>query len=66
MFERVGRGRMLPLLVIFLCVMLPGLLRSIAQGEGFLAAMLGVIVGVYIYLFVRFLCRYRSLRDRNK
>ena len=66
MFERVGRGRMLPLLVIFLCVMLPGLLRSIAHGEGVLVVMLGVIVGLYIYLFVRFLCRYRRLRDRNK
>ena len=66
MFERVGRGRMLPLLVIFLCVMLPGLLRSIAHGEGILVVMLGIIVGLYIYLFARFLCCYRRLRDRNK
>lgn len=66
MFERVGRGRMLPLLVIFLCVMLPGLLRSIAQGEGVLAVMLGIIVGLYIYLFARFLFCYRRLRDRDK
>ena len=27
LLERVGRGRMLPMLVIFLCVMLPGLLH---------------------------------------
>ena len=66
MFERVGRGRMLPLLVIFLCVMLPGLLRSIAHGEGVLVVMLGIIVGLYIYLFARFLCCYRRLRDRSK
>ena len=66
MFERVGRGRMLPLLVIFLCVMLPGLLRSIAHGEGVLVVMLGIIVGLYIYLFARFLCCYRRLRDRDK
>lgn len=52
LLERVGRGRMLPMLVIFLCVMLPGLLRSIAQGEGVLAALLGIIVGMYIL----FLC----------
>ena len=66
MFERVGRGRMLPLLVIFLCVMLPGLLRSIAHGEGVLVVMLGIIVGLYTYLFARFLCCYRRLRDRSK
>ena len=66
LLERVGRGRMLPMLVIFLCVMLPGLLRSIAQGEGFLAAMLGVIVALYIYLFARFFCRYRQIKDRNE
>ena len=46
LLERVGRGRMLPMLVVFLCVMLPGLLRSIAQGEGVLAALLGIIVGL--------------------
>ena len=50
LLERVGRGRMLPMLVIFLCVMLPGLLCSIAQGEGVLAALLGIIVAVYLFL----------------
>ena len=66
LLERVGRGRMLPMLVIFLCVMLPGLLRSIAQGEGVLAALLGIIVGMYIYFFARFFCRYRQIKDRNE
>ena len=66
LLERVGRGRMLPMLVIFLCVMLPGLLRSIAQGEGVLAALLGIIVGLYIYFFARFFCRYRQIKDRNE
>ena len=66
LLERVGRGRMLPMLVIFLCVMLPGLLCSIAQGEGVLAALLGIIVGLYIYFFARFFCRYRQIKDRNE
>lgn len=66
LLERVGRGRMLPMLVIFLCVMLPGLLRSIAQGEGVLTALLGIIVGLYIYFFARFFCRYRQIKDRNE
>ena len=46
--------------------MLPGLLRSIAQGEGVLAALLGIIVGLYIYFFARFFCRYRQIKDRNE
>ena len=62
LLERVGRGRMLPMLVIFL----PGLLRSIAQGEGVLTALLGIIVGLYIYFFARFFCRYRQIKDRNE
>ena len=57
---------MLPLLAVFLCVLLPGLLCAISRAEPFLAVTLGIIVGLYIYLFVRFFCRYRQIKDRNE
>lgn len=65
MLERVAKGRVLPLFAIFSCVILPGLFRSLAQGEVFLSAVFGVITGVYFYIFLRFLWRYRQMKDRN-
>ena len=50
---------------VFSCVILPGLFRSLAQGEVFLSAVFGVITGVYFYIFLRFLWRYRQMKDRN-
>ncbi len=65
MLERVGKGKMLPLLVILLCVMLPAFCRVLTRGEYGIAAVYGAIVAVYIYLFARFFCRYRQIKNRN-
>lgn len=46
-------------------MILPGLFRSLAQGEVFLSSVFGVITGVYFYIFLRFLWRYRQMKDRN-
>ena len=65
LLERIAKGRMRPLLILFLCVLLPCFCRALAQGEAASAAVLGVVLGLYIYIFLRFLYRYRRLRDRN-
>lgn len=51
MLERVYKGRMLPLLVIFSACLLPQFVLHFVNGRYFLAAFMGVLLLVYAALF---------------
>ncbi len=64
MMERVIKGRMLPLLILFCCVLLPQfVLNMTVYHNYFVTAFLGIILGIYIAVFAAgavMLARYRS------
>lgn len=53
MVEHIVKTRLLPLLVLFLCVVVPNLIRSFSFGMGTgLGVFCGVIFLIYVYLLV--------------
>lgn len=64
MLERVFRGRMIPLLALFLAVLLPGAIRTLCRGEFLLAGGLAAIIALYLKIFVSFARQYSRLRKR--
>ena len=51
MMDRVFKGRILPLFVIFSAVILPQFIINLANGRYFLAAFMGGILGIYAFTF---------------
>lgn len=54
MMKRVFVGRMLPLFVIFLCIILPNLFSMTILGNNLLTAVYGVLFGLYVVIFAKF------------
>lgn len=73
MMKRIFRGRMVPLLVIFLVVLIPQLMRQLAdhawtQGtfrSGLFWFYLGLTV-VYLIFFIRFILHYLQFKNRHR
>lgn len=68
MLERVYKGRMIPLLVIFLCIICPQMALQAAGDHPLNTAFFItyiVLFVVYLMIFYRFGKRYRELKERN-
>lgn len=68
MLERVYKGRMIPLLVIFLCVICPQMAMQASGNHPANTALLItyiILFTVYLVIFYRFAKRYRELKERN-
>ncbi|MBQ4313574.1 MAG: DUF2812 domain-containing protein [Clostridia bacterium] len=64
MMERVIKGRMLPLLILFFCVLLPQLVNNLFALRNYLvAAFLGGIIAVYVVVFAYCAVKYINYRD---
>ncbi len=63
MMERVFKGRLVPLLVLFFTVLLPQIYMQITLQHYGLAAMYAVIIGIYVWIFVKFALHYKRSRD---
>lgn len=66
MMERVLKGRMTPLLVIFLCCLLPQCFLHISLGHYGVAALLGSIMGIYLIVFLICARAYFNLKNGRK
>ena len=64
MLERVYKGRLLPLLVIFTACLLPQFILNLANGHYLLAGVLGGLLGVYAAFFGYSAVHY--YRKKNK
>ena len=65
MMERVMKGRMLPLLVLFSCLLVPQLILNTFVYHNYLIAVFyGAIMAVYVYAFIY--CAYRYNKFKNK
>lgn len=67
MMQRVLKGRMLPLLVIFLAVLLPQfILNLFSYHNYFVATFIGVILVMYISIFTMYFTKYNQYKDNRK
>ncbi len=65
MLERVFKGKILPLLALFLCILIPTFVESLYYHQYFIAAVLGMISCVYIFVFTKFANQYLKLRHKG-
>ena len=66
MMERVLRGRMTPLVIIFFCFLLPQLCMNTASGNYGLAAFMGGIMAVYLAVFLISARGYFKMKNGRK
>ena len=64
MMERVLKGRLLPLLVIFLCCLLPQFLLNLLSYHNYVVAgIVGTILALYIVVFIHGARKYHQFRS---
>ena len=67
MMERVIKGRMLPLLVIFFATLLPQFIINLFSTHNYLVAtFIGGILAVYISVFVICFMKYNQYKNNSK
>ena len=67
MMERVFKGRLIPLLVIFFVVFIPQFFMNVTTRKSLgIAITLGAMLLVYMSIFVTFTVQYVKLRNRMK
>lgn len=67
MMQRVIKGRMLPLLIIFFAVLLPQLVMSLSNGYGYAVdALIGFVFGLYLTIFAICLVKYVKYKSRRR
>lgn len=66
MMERVYKGRMLPLLVLFFACLLPQFVINVTNSNYFVAAFLGGILLIYVVVFAMFAINYYRYKGRTR
>lgn len=67
MMERVMKGRMLPLFVLFFCFLVPQLFINIFCSHNYLiAAFFGGIIALYVAVFAIFALKYSQYKNSTK
>lgn len=66
MLEHIFNGRVLPLVILFSCILIPQFINSITiYKNNILTAALGVVIGLYISMFFMFAFRYWKYKQRK-
>lgn len=60
MMERVYKGRLVPLLVVFFTVLLPQFIFNLSSGNYSVALFLGAVLTLYAVIFIYFAVRYHQ------
>ena len=58
MQDRIRKGRILPLVAIFLAVLLPQFIINLSNGNYGISVLLGAVLAVYVAVFIIFAVRY--------
>ncbi len=65
MMQRVFKGRMLPLLIIFCCVLLPQFILNLCVYHNYIISVIdGVILGLYLGVFGVFAFKYNEFKNK--
>ncbi len=66
MLERVMKGRVLPLAILFFCTILPQFLIHMFSTHNYAAAaVMGLVMLIYIGVFILFAWKYRQFEERH-
>ena len=67
MMQRVLKGRMLPLLIIFFLILLPQFLTNLFVARNyFIAAFVGGVLTMYVVIFAIFFVKYSQYKSNRK
>ncbi len=66
MMSRVFKGRLVPLLILFLAVLIPQFALSIYNNHTGIATVYGIILGLYIAIFFWFATEYKKYKNNIK
>ena len=67
MMQRVVKGRMLPLLILFFTVLLPQFINNLFSTHNYLAAtFIGGVLTMYIVIFGMFMVKYNQYKSNKK
>ena len=64
MMERVYKGRLLPLLVLFFACLLPQFIINLTGGRYLVATFMGGILAVYVAMFAVFAVQYYRFKNK--
>ncbi len=65
MMQRVLKGRMVPLLVLFFALMLPLFIMTLSRHEYIQAGCAGIVLLLYVVIFIEFLVQYRKYKSNR-
>ena len=65
MLVRIFKGKVLPLLVLFLCLLLPGMIRNLMQQEYIFALLFGILICLYLLVFISYARQYFKLKNKK-
>lgn len=65
MMARIFKGRVIPLLVLFMALLLPGLIINLIQGEYIIAFLFGAVTLLYLVIFASFVRRYIEFKSKE-
>ena len=67
MMQRVIKGRMLPLLILFFAVLLPEFISSLFYSHNYLIALfIGILLAIYLTIFGMCFVKYIQYKERRK
>ncbi len=66
MMSRVFKGRLIPLLILFFAVLIPQFIFNLYSNNPVMAAVYGVILGLYIAIFLWFALEYQKYKNDIK
>lgn len=62
--ERIFKGRVVPLLVLFFAMLVPGLIYNIVRGNTVIVVMFAAVVALYLVLFAALAISYYKTRRK--
>lgn len=65
MMDRVFKGRVLPLVILFSCVLIPCLIREVYVGEYANIVLLAAVIIVYLWIFIHFAIQYSKFKKKK-
>lgn len=65
MMDRVFNGRVLPLVILFSCVLIPCLIREVNAEEYVNVALLAAVIILYLWIFIHFAIQYSRFKKKK-
>lgn len=65
LLERIFRGRLIPMPVLFSCSLLPSLALSILNKLTGLSVIIAALIVIYLLIFARFARKYFEIKGRG-